>query len=102
MTNLVLETDLSAVQRDYLDTVKTSADLMLAVVNNILDFSKIEAGRLELDPVRFNLRDLAEESIRPFAVTAHEKGVELVGACSRNSRSSWWATSRDCARSWRI
>jgi signal transduction histidine kinase/CheY-like chemotaxis protein len=79
MTNLVLETDLSAVQRDYLDTVKTSADLMLAVVNNILDFSKIEAGRLELDPVRFNLRDLAEESIRPFAVTAHEKGVELVG-----------------------
>ena len=79
MTDLVLETDLSATQRDYLDTVKTSADLMLAVINDILDFSRIEAGHLELAPVRFNLRDLVEATIKVFAVAAREKGLELVG-----------------------
>jgi signal transduction histidine kinase/DNA-binding response OmpR family regulator len=79
MTDLALDTDLSAVQRDYLDTVKTSADMMLSVINNILDFSRIEAGHLELDPVRFNLRDLVEVTIKVFAATAHKKGLELVG-----------------------
>ncbi len=56
-----------------------SADLMLAVINDILDFSKIEAGRLELDPTRFNVCDLVEETIKTLAVTAHAKGLELVG-----------------------
>jgi signal transduction histidine kinase/CheY-like chemotaxis protein len=79
MTDLVLDTDLSALQRDYLETVRASADLMLAVINDILDFSKIEAGRLELDPIRFNLRDTVEETVKGLAVRAHEKGLELVG-----------------------
>jgi len=78
MTDLVLDTDLSAMQRDCLETVKASADLMLAVVNDILDFSKIEAGRLELDPVRFNLRDVVEGTMKGLAPKAHEKGLELV------------------------
>ena len=79
MTDLVLDTDLSAMQRDYLETVKTSADLMLAVINDILDFSRIEAGRLELDPIRFNLRDMVEATMKVFAARAQEKGLELVG-----------------------
>ena len=79
MTDLALDTDLTAIQRDYLETVKTSADLMLAMINNILDFSRIEAGRLELDPTRFNLRDLVEMIMKVFAVRAQEKGLELVG-----------------------
>jgi signal transduction histidine kinase/DNA-binding response OmpR family regulator len=79
MTDLVLDTDLSATQRDYLEIVKTSADLMLAVINDVLDFSRIEAGRLELDPVRFDLRDLVEAAMKVFAARAHEKGLELVG-----------------------
>jgi signal transduction histidine kinase/CheY-like chemotaxis protein len=79
MTDLVLDTDLSALQRDYLETVKTSADLMLAVINNILDFSRIEAGHLEMDPIRFNLRDLVEMTMKVFAIRAQEKGLELVG-----------------------
>ena len=79
MTDLALDTDLSAVQQDYLETIKTSANLMLAVLNGILDFSKIEAGRLELDPIGFNLRDLVEETIKALAALAHEKGLELVG-----------------------
>ena len=78
MTELVLDTDLTSEQRDYLNTVKSSADSMLSVINDILDFSKIEAGRLELDPVSFDLRDLVEETVRALALRAHEKGLELI------------------------
>jgi signal transduction histidine kinase/DNA-binding response OmpR family regulator/HPt (histidine-containing phosphotransfer) domain-containing protein len=79
MTDLALDTELSPRQRTYLETVRTSADLMLAVINDILDFSKIEAGRLELDPVRFNIRDLVEETMTTMAVAAHAKGLEIAG-----------------------
>ena len=78
MTELVLDTDLTSEQRDYLNTVKSSADSMLSVINDILDFSKIEAGRLELDPVSFNIRDLVEETVRALALRAHEKGLEVI------------------------
>ena len=78
MTELVLDTELTTEQRDYLNIVKSSADLMLTVINDILDFSKIEAGRLELDAVQFNLRDHIEETVRSLALKAHEKGLELI------------------------
>ncbi len=78
MTELVLDTDLTTEQRDYLNTVKSSADSMLSVINDILDFSKIEAGRLELDPVSFNIRDLVEETVRALSLRAHEKGLEVI------------------------
>jgi signal transduction histidine kinase/CheY-like chemotaxis protein len=78
MTELVLDTELNPEQRDYLNTVKASADSMLAVINDILDFSKIEAGRLELDPVPFNVRDLVEDTVRALAFRAHERGLELI------------------------
>ena len=77
MTELVLDTELSGEQRDYLSTVKTSADSLLTVINDILDFSKIEAGRLDLERIPFNLRDTLEETARTFALRAHEKGLEL-------------------------
>jgi two-component system sensor histidine kinase/response regulator len=78
MTELVLELELSAEQREYLTTVKLSADNLLAVINDILDFSKIEAGRMELDSIRFGLRDNLEETVRSLALSAHEKGLELI------------------------
>jgi signal transduction histidine kinase/CheY-like chemotaxis protein len=77
MTDLALGTDLTEEQRDYLENVRISADLMLAVINDILDFSKIEAGRLELDPTCFNIRDLVEETVRTLAASAQAKGLEL-------------------------
>lgn len=78
MTELVLDTDLTAEQREYVSTAKMSAELLLAVINDVLDFSKIEAGRLDLDPILFNLRDSMEEIMRTLALRAHEKGLELV------------------------
>ena len=77
MTTLALETDLTSDQRGLLNTVKDSADTLLALINEILDFSKIEAGRLALEPIDFNLRDTLEETVLSLALRAHEKGLEL-------------------------
>jgi signal transduction histidine kinase/CheY-like chemotaxis protein len=78
MTELVLDTDLNPEQRDYLSTVKSSADSLLGVINDILDFSKIEAGRFELDTLRFDLRGILEETAKSLAFRAHEKSLELI------------------------
>ena len=78
MTELMLDTDLTAEQKDYLETVKSSADSLLTIINDILDFSKIEAGRLELECVPFDLRHDLDEAVRSLAVRAHEKGLELL------------------------
>ena len=77
MTELVLDTDLSVEQRDYLTTLKSSGESLLGVINDILDFSKVESGKLELDPIEFNLRDAVGDTLTVLAVKAHEKGLEL-------------------------
>jgi two-component system, sensor histidine kinase and response regulator len=77
MTDLTLDTELTAEQREYLEMVKTSADYLLAVVNDILDFSKIEAGRLEMDTCDFSLRDNLDETIAALSLRAYDKGLEL-------------------------
>ena len=77
MTQLALDTSLTAEQRDYLSMVKSSADSLLTIINDILDFSKIEAGKLELDPGDFILRDLVDDTIGILALAAHQKGLEL-------------------------
>jgi signal transduction histidine kinase len=78
MTDLVLDTELTVEQRENLGIVKSSADALLAVVNDILDFSRIEAGRLELDPIDFNPRDAIGDTARALAWKAHQKGLELI------------------------
>ena len=78
MTDLALGTDLTSEQREYLDTVKLSADSLLTVINDILDFSKIEAGKTDLELEDFNLRDSLEATVKTLALQADEKGVELL------------------------
>ncbi len=78
MTELALDTDLTAEQREYLETVKLSADSLLTVINDILDFSKIEAGKVELETVEFGLHDCVEETLKTLAIHADEKGLELL------------------------
>jgi two-component system, sensor histidine kinase and response regulator len=77
MTDLALDTELSPEQREYLNTVKLSADTLLALINDILDFSKIEAGKLDLDPIDFSLRDNLGDTLKTLAMRAHQKGLEL-------------------------
>ena len=78
MTELALDTNLSGEQRGYLETVKTSADLLLCVINNVLDFSKIEAGKIDLENIDFNLFDCLETTLKTMALRADEKGLELL------------------------
>ncbi len=75
MTNLLLETDLSAEQREYTNIVRDSADNLLTIINDILDFSKIEAGKLELEIIGFDLRVMVESTIDVFAVKSDEQGL---------------------------
>ncbi|HEV2380446.1 MAG TPA: ATP-binding protein [Terriglobia bacterium] len=89
MTELALDTELAAEQREYIGMVKSSADSLLTVINDILDFSKIEAGKLALDPVNFNLRDSLEETTNVLALQAHRKGLELV--CDIRPEAPEWA-----------
>jgi two-component system, sensor histidine kinase and response regulator len=77
MTELALDTELTAEQREYLTLVKASADALLTILNDILDFSKIEAGKLELEPIPFDLRENLGTMLKALALRAHQKGLEL-------------------------
>ena len=77
LTGLLLETPLNDKQRDFLETIRTSGDGLLSIINNILDFSKIEAGKLELEEVPFSLSECVEEALDINVAKASEKGLEL-------------------------
>jgi PAS domain S-box-containing protein len=77
LTELVLEADLDARQREPLKAVKQSAEALLVIINDLLDFSKIEAGKLDLDPAPFRLRESFRSLLEPLAVQAREKGLTL-------------------------
>ena len=77
MADLLGGTALSPDQRQYLDTVRSSASTLLRVINDVLDFSKIEAGRLELSRSAVDLRELLRESLPALALAAHRKRVDL-------------------------
>ena len=78
MTRLLLDTPLDGAQRRYAETVRTSADSLLALINDILDFSKIEAGKLDLERIDFDLRALLDDFATVIAVRASEAGLEFV------------------------
>jgi signal transduction histidine kinase/ligand-binding sensor domain-containing protein/DNA-binding response OmpR family regulator len=80
MTELVLDTELQPIQREYLDMAKASANSLLVIINDILDFSKIEAGHVDLDPHPFDLREALGTTTKSLAVRAHQKGLELICA----------------------
>ena len=77
MAELVLDTPLSAEQREYLKLVLESADSLLSIINDLLDFSKIEAGKFELDPIEFDIHESLGDTMKSLAVRAHKKDLEL-------------------------
>ena len=78
MTGLLLDTQLDRTQRDYAETIRSSADSLLTVINDILDFSKIEAGKLELESIELDLRANVEDVGSAMAFQAATKGLELI------------------------
>jgi PAS domain S-box-containing protein len=77
LADLVLETELSSTQRDYLDMTKTSADSLLGIVNDVLDLSKIEAGKLTLEQVAFDLLDMLRKTAQTLRTRATVKALQL-------------------------
>ena len=78
MTDLVLDTELTPEQAEYLQMVKGSADALLTLLNDILDFSKMEAGKLDLDYRSFDLRKSLAEVLKTLSIKAQEKGLEFI------------------------
>jgi signal transduction histidine kinase/DNA-binding response OmpR family regulator len=77
MANLLMDTELTQDQHEFLSMVTTSADALMTVLNDILDFSKIEAGKLGLDPIPFDLEDVLDDIVKLMSVRAGAQGVEL-------------------------
>lgn len=77
LTELVLDSELTSEQREYLELVRGSADHLLLIINDILDFSKIEAGRLDLEQIEFELRETLDETVTALALRAHAQRLEL-------------------------
>ncbi len=99
MTDLVLDTELTPEQREYLRIVKSSADALLTVINDILDFSKMEAGKLELDPIEFKPRDAIGDTANTVAFEGSPEGPRADRGCQRGRcRGRSEATPDACAR----
>ena len=77
MTGLLLDTELTAEQREYAAIVRSSGEALLALVNDLLDYSKVEAGKLELESLDFDLRSTLEDATQLLAAKAREKDLPL-------------------------
>ena len=77
MTNLLLDTNLHAKQREYGETIATSSKALLSLLNDILDYSRVEAGKLELEIRQVHLKQILDEILALFFQIANDKGVQL-------------------------
>jgi signal transduction histidine kinase len=78
MTNLLLDCDLEPEERDYAETIRLSADILMRIIDDILDFSAIESGQLDFHESSFKLEGVVQNFVRLMTQTAHERGLELI------------------------
>ncbi len=78
MTGLLSDTELDEEQREFVDTIHSSTDTLLGIINDILDYSKLEAGKLSIETLDFDLREVVEDTAEMLAQRAQSKKVELV------------------------
>src|SRR5690606_29264418 len=78
----LLDTRLDAPQRDFAETIRDSAEALLAVLNDILDFSKIEAGKMKFEVLDFDFRDTVDDALELLSPRAAAKGIQLTASIS--------------------
>ena len=78
LSQLLLDTELNTVQRDYLDKMRKSSESLLGIINDILDYSKIEAGKLSIEAAEFELAEILDSTAKLFSYSAEAKGLELI------------------------
>ena len=100
MTELLLDTELTTTQREYLTMVQESGESLLSVINDILDFSKIEAGRFDLEQAAFDLRESLGDTMKSLAVRRIAKGWSWPVTFSRTCRIWSSAIVTVCVKSW--
>lgn len=83
-TNVLLDSKLDPLQLDYVKTIKSSAQDLLAIINDILDYSKMDAGKLHLDCIPLDIRACIDEVLALIAPTARKKGIDLIPATAIN------------------
>jgi two-component system sensor histidine kinase/response regulator len=85
MADLLLDTSLNREQREFVEAIRQSGDLLLTIINDILDFSKIDAGKLTFETLDFELREVVESAVELLASKAQSKGLELLGLVERTA-----------------
>ena len=88
MSELLEETNLQEDQRDFVETLRSCASNLLALINDALDYAKIEAGRMELEAIPFSPSQLVEDTLQLLSEQARAKGLELIAAASPDLPSS--------------
>jgi PAS domain S-box-containing protein len=84
MTGLLLDTDLTAEQRDFVETIRASGDTLLSIINDILDFSKMESGKLELEQQPFEIREVVEGALELVVPRVADKNLNLAYFVNRD------------------
>ncbi len=77
MTNMLLDTVLTSAQKEYIDIIRISGEILLSVINDVLDFSKIESGNVELENLEFNLHTLIEDAVETIAASVYKKNIAI-------------------------
>ena len=89
MSDLLIQTDLSSEQKEYVDTIRSCGDILLNVINDVLDFAKIESGKLELEYRSTDLMTSVDDIVKIVVPLARRKSIEVILETSEGSQGLW-------------